>query len=364
MALFEPDPPVNADRIRQAFKTAEIEALVVGHLANVRYLSGFTGSNARLLLQPDRMTLFTDPRYTLQAETECRCRIRTVKGPLDRAVAAAAKRAHIRRLGFEANRISWHSHSGLKEAMGKGVTLKPASGLVETWRMVKTPAEVKSIRQAVIVAARAFERSIGKIRPGRTTESSLAARIEMEMKELGATGPSFETIVASGEHTALPHAQPRPVAIQTDQLLLIDMGALVAGYASDMTRTLAVGRVSPEAKRMYQAVLEAQQAAVAAVKPGVTAARVDQAARDVLRAHGLEQEFVHSTGHGLGLEIHEAPRLGRKEKVRLEEGMAITIEPGVYRAGFCGVRIEDTVLVTRSGAEVLTPVPKELLTIE
>jgi Xaa-Pro aminopeptidase len=336
----------------------------VGHLPNVRYLSGFTGSNARLLVEPDRMILFTDPRYTIQAGAECQCLVKTVKGPLEVAVGAAAKQRRIRRLGFEANRISWMAHEALREQTGKPIALKPAAGLVEQWRMVKHPEEIARIREAVQVAARAFERTIRRIRPSHTKEKELAGILELEMKRLGADGPSFDTIVASGTHTALPHAQPRPAVIQTDQLLLIDMGASVSGYASDMTRTLAVGRIHPEGKRMYRAVLEAQLAAIAAARPGVTAAHVDRAARAVLKGHGLGKEFVHSTGHGLGLEIHESPRLGAREKVRLEEGMAITIEPGVYRQGFCGVRIEDTVLVTRTGAEVLTPVSKELLTIE
>ena len=195
------------------------------------------------------------------------------------------------------------------------------------------------------------------------TEVDLAAEIEYRMRRLGADGTAFETIVASGERTALPHAHPTARPIQSNQLLLIDMGANVAGYASDMTRTYGVGRLDAKIRRMYRAVLESQLAAVDAVRPGATCAQVDRAARGVLRRYGFDKLFVHSTGHGLGLEIHERPRVGRKEATKLQPGMAITIEPGVYREGVGGVRIEDTVVVTGHGCEILTPTGKELVVL-
>jgi len=195
------------------------------------------------------------------------------------------------------------------------------------------------------------------------TERDLAAEIGYRMRRLGADHEAFETIVASGERSALPHAQPTNHRIQPNRLLLIDMGATVAGYASDMTRTHAIGKPTAKTRRMYRAVLESQLAAIAAVKPGVSCTTVDRAARNVLRAHGFDKLFVHSTGHGLGLEIHEAPRVGRKERTRLEPGMAITIEPGVYAEGIAGIRIEDTVVVTSRGCEVLTPTGKELVVL-
>jgi Xaa-Pro aminopeptidase len=195
------------------------------------------------------------------------------------------------------------------------------------------------------------------------TERDLAAEIGYRMRRLGADGEAFETIVASGERSALPHAHPTSRPIQPNQLLLVDMGATVAGYASDMTRTHVVGKPTAEARRMHKAVLESQLAAIDSIRPGVSCASVDRAARSVLRAHRLNDLFIHSTGHGLGLEIHEAPRLGRKERAKLEPGMAITIEPGVYAEGLAGVRIEDTVVVTSSGCEVLTPTGKELVVL-
>ena len=183
------------------------------------------------------------------------------------------------------------------------------------------------------------------------------------MRRLGAERPAFETIVASGERAAMPHAQPGHQPIKLNQLLLIDMGATVAGYASDMTRTFAVGKLDGRKRQMYKAVLESQLAAIAAIKPGVTCAKVDREARNTLARFAMDKLFVHSTGHGLGLEIHEQPRIGKKEKVKLQAGMGITVEPGVYEEGFAGVRIEDTVLVTASGSEILTPTKKDLVVL-
>jgi Xaa-Pro aminopeptidase len=214
----------------------------------------------------------------------------------------------------------------------------------------------------VLLNSRALDRALGKFRPG-ISESDLAAEIEYQMRRLGAEKPSFETIVASGARTALPHAQPTAERIGTNTLLLIDMGAFRNGYASDMTRTFHIGKTPAKTRRMYRALLESQLAAIDAVRPGVTAERVDRAARSVLKTHGLDGAFTHSTGHGLGLEIHEAPRLGRGDKTRLEAGMAITIEPGVYIENFGGIRIEDTVVLTSSGCEILTPTTKELVEI-
>jgi len=193
------------------------------------------------------------------------------------------------------------------------------------------------------------------------TETDLAAELEYRMRRNGAEKPSFETIVASGARTALPHAQPTTERLH--KLLLVDMGCMQAGYASDMTRMLHLGQPGAQTRKLYKAVLEAQLAAIAAVRAGIQAGHVDRAARKVLKAHGFEKEFVHSTGHGLGLEIHEDPRLGKRNGTFLQAGMAITIEPGAYIEGAGGVRIEDTVLVTETGCEILTPTPKELVIV-
>jgi Xaa-Pro aminopeptidase len=264
-------------------------------------------------------------------------------------------------VGFEQNRISFQEWEELKSNL-PGTRLKPVGGAVENLRTVKSDAEIATIRASVQVNSAALEQSLEQFTPAMT-EQDLAAEIEYRMRLLGAERTAFETIVASGERTALPHAHPTDHPIENNQLLLVDMGASVAGYASDMTRTHALGKLEPKVRRMYQAVLESQLAAIDAVRPGISSVGVDRAARRVLRGYGLDKLFVHSTGHGLGLEIHEPPRIGRNQGTKLEAGMVITIEPGVYQEGLGGIRIEDTVVVTARGCEVLTPTGKELVVL-
>jgi Xaa-Pro aminopeptidase len=346
-----------------ALRTERVDAFLVTALPNIRYLAGFTGSNAALLMTEDRALLFTDPRYQTQTLLESDCEVKVAKGPLLAQAVAWAKRLRATQLGFERNRISFDQHQVLlKERTTKdrpSLRLKPVASAVERLRMVKSETEIATIRTAVRLNSEAFEQAVAHFKPG-VTEIDLAAEIEYRMRRLGADGPSFDTIVASGPRTALPHAHPTDAPVSGDELLLIDMGATVAGYASDMTRTLAVGELSRKARRMYHAVWESQLAAIEAVKPGVTCHTVDRAARRVLAGYGFEKLFIHSTGHGLGLEIHEGPRIGRRDATVLETGMVITIEPGVYLEGFGGVRIEDTVAVTANGCEILTPTVKEL----
>lgn len=341
------------------FRRYRIDTLLVTALPNVRYLAGFTGSNGALLLSESRAILFTDPRYQTQAPLESDCDVKIAKGPLLVEVSTWFRRLRVQRLGFERGRISFENYDFLKR-QAKGIKLIPVSGVIEQIRMVKSPAEIGTIRAAVELNSAALDQALREFRPGMT-EIDLAAEIEYRMRQLGADGPSFETIVASGPRSALPHAHPTTAPVDSNQLLLIDMGATVAGYASDMTRTLGAGHLPPKAKRIYKAVLESQLAALDAVKAGARSSVVDGAARNVLKKHGFDKFFVHSTGHGLGLEIHEMPRIGRKDPTILKSGMAITIEPGVYLEGFGGVRIEDTVVVTEKGCRILTPTAKNLL---
>ncbi|MGE5647819.1 MAG: M24 family metallopeptidase [Acidobacteriota bacterium] len=359
------ESPSRLHRAWEALKPAKIDCLIVSAPPNIRYLTGFTGSNALVLVWNGGAALFTDPRYAIQAARETSgCTVRVARGALQPVLMKLAKRKRFRRIGFEQARLTYSAYENLREKLTLGASLHPVAGLVDTLRMVKSPREIDLIRRSVLLNSQAYERAIRKVRPGITTESALAARIEYEMRVLGAEKPAFDTIVASGSRTALPHAQPTAGPVANNQLLLIDMGASREGYASDMTRMAFAGRPGPKVRAVYRAVLEAQLAAIGAVKPGVTAGSVDRAARRVLRAAGMERAFVHSTGHGLGLEIHEGPRLGRQENTPLAEGMAITIEPGAYFEGFGGIRIEDTVVVTSSGCEVLTPTSKELLLLE
>jgi Xaa-Pro aminopeptidase len=340
---------------------ARVEAFLVTALPNIRYLSGFTGSNAMLLVTNGRALLFTDPRYQTQAPEESDCDVKIGKGSLTKEVSSWVKPLRLRSIGFEQSRISFAEHEELRETL-TNVRLKPISGSIETLRMVKSPDEVATIKASVQLNSAALQQALKHFRPGMS-EIDLAAEIEFRMRRLGADGMAFETIVASGVRSAMPHAHPSDHPILSDQLLLVDMGAKVAGYASDMTRTHAVGKVDAKIRRMYRAVLESQLAALDAIRPGVSCTRVDGAARGVLRGFGLDKRFIHSTGHGLGLEIHELPRVGRKDKTRLETGMVITVEPGVYQEGVGGVRIEDTVVVTDRGCEILTPTGKELVVL-
>ncbi len=357
-------PPYQARRkaITDGLADRKLDVLLVALSPNLRYLCGFTGSNGWLLLSPQRAILFTDPRYTIQAHQEAPgCEVRIAKGPMIPAVASAIVRFRWRRIGYEPARITCDAFEALEKRLPSRASLSPVDGGVESLRMIKSPAELALIRRSVLTNSRAFEQAAARLRPGMT-ESALAAEIEYRMRRLGAEKPSFETIVAAGVRTALPHAQPTAAEIRPGSLVLVDMGAQQDGYCSDMTRMLFLGTPTARVKRAYRAVLEAQLAAIDAVRPGASTARVDAAARKVLKSYGLEAAFVHSTGHGLGLEIHEPPRIGRRDKGRLAAGMAITtIEvSGVYLEDFGGIRIEDTVVVTESGCEILTPTSKDL----
>jgi Xaa-Pro aminopeptidase len=340
---------------------ARLNAFLVTALPNIRYLSGFTGSNGALLITSERALLFTDPRYQIQASQESDCEVKNVRGAITAEVQKWLKRLRMNSVGFEQNRISYEDYSELVQGM-KGIRLKPLTGIVEVLRMLKSPAETATIKASVQLNSAALEQALRRFK-GSMTEVDLAAEIEYCMRRLGADGTAFETIVASGARSALPHAHPTAFPIYRDQLLLVDMGAAVAGYASDMTRTYAVGKLDAKTRRMYRAVLESQLAAIDAIKPGISCAAVDRTARETLRRYGFDKLFIHSTGHGLGLEIHERPRVGRKEQTKLEAGMVITIEPGVYLEGLGGVRIEDTVAVTAGGSEILTPSGKELVVL-
>ena len=336
----------------------KLDSLLVSLSPNLRYLSGFTGSNGALLITPGESVLFTDPRYEIQSDRETTCRIRISKGPVLLDVLTAIARRRLRRIGYEPARMTCDFYDSLESRLPAKAALFPAGGWIEELRMVKSPEELTLIRRSVEVNSRAFEQTVARLKPGMR-EQDLAAELEYRMRRLGAEKPSFETIVAGGANSALPHAQPGAARLAAG-LVVVDMGAMVDGYASDMTRMLHVGTPAPKVKRMYRAVLEAQLAAIDAVRPGARTAAVDGAARRVLKTYGFDQFFTHSTGHGLGLEIHEPPRLGKKDKLRLQSGMAITIEPGVYLGGFGGIRIEDTVVVTNHGVEILTPTPKDL----
>ncbi len=356
------DPRADNTRRVAAFRDLaaqkQIRAFLVSAQANIRYLTGFTGSSGYLLITPERSVLYTDGRYDTQAhEQTSGIEIAVSRSSPLLRLEKDIRKERFRSLAFEGNRISFEQYQHLDSL--RDLRLKPVTGLVERLRAVKTAAEIESIRRSVILNSRAFERACHRAQ-ARWTETQLAAEIEYQMRHLGAEKAAFDTIVASGPQAALPHASPRAKSLVHNSLIVIDQGAILDGYTSDMTRMACMGSLPSRERQWVRAVLEAQQAAIGKVKAGVKAATVDRAARQVLQRFGLEQAFKHSTGHGLGLEIHEAPRIGPREEQRLLAGMVITIEPGVYIEGAGGVRIEDVVVVTRSGCDVLTPTSRRL----
>jgi Xaa-Pro aminopeptidase len=349
-------------RLRLSFSALHSDALLVTHLPNIRYLCGFTGSAAVLLVEHSRSTLFTDSRYTLQARQEVHD-ASTVIAPhsLLRAVGDALK-AHrgTVRLAFAPAQLTVAQQNALQLAVGARLRWLAAPDLIERLRAVKDPQELARMRESARLISDVWTVAVGLIKPG-IPELSVAADIDRRMKLAGASAPSFETIVASGARSAWPHARPTPKLLRKNELVVLDQGAILRDYCSDMTRTVFLGRSSGRVRSLYNAVLDAQEAAIAAIRPGVTAANVDAAARKVFKQSGLERFFTHSTGHGLGLEIHEMPRLGRGEETLLETGMVVTVEPGVYIERLGGIRIEDEVLVTPLGAEILTSASREFL---
>jgi len=345
-----------ADALKSALREAKAEVLLITNPVNIRYLTGFTGSNALLAVFPDHSVFWTDPRYTLQAAREVGPDARVSTKPLLIAAEQYLARRRIRRVGFERENLRFDQYQILNK---RAAALIPISAAVERLRVVKSAAEIKKIRTAVRTNSAAWESALKAVKPGMR-EADLAGSIDYRMRRLGAESAAFETIVAAGERSALPHSRPGATRFTDSQLVLVDMGATQDGYTSDMTRMFHLGAPSRKVRQTYSVVHEAQLAAIAAIRPGITGAAIDKAARDVFEAHGLAEQFVHSTGHGLGLEIHEEPRLGKKSKTRMQPGMVVTVEPGVYLEGWGGIRIEDTVVVTAHGCEVLTPTSKEL----
>jgi Xaa-Pro aminopeptidase len=346
--------------VQTALAGHKADALLVSSPANIRYLTDYAGSNGLALVTPAETHFFTDPRYALEASQTITCKLHIAKTALIEALAAILKRKKLKKIGFEPAWFNLEQHSKLKALLPSGASLHPVSGVVENLRMIKSPAEIDQIRKSVLVNSEAYARTLRRVRLGMR-ERDVAAELDYQMRVFGAEKPAFDTIVAAGVRTALPHAQPTSRRLEENDLLLIDMGACLDGYMSDMTRMAFLGFPTKRIRGLYGAVLEAQLTAIASVRPGITSARVDAAAREVLKRHALDRHFVHSTGHGLGLEIHEGPRIGKKDQTKLAAGMAITIEPGAYIEGLGGIRIEDTVLVTAQGCEVLTPTTKEFV---
>lgn len=342
------------------------DALVVTSLTNVRYLCGFTGSAGMLFVLPERTVLVTDGRYAEQSVEQ----IAAAGADVSVEVAPAVRQAELcaelvgelargTRIGLEAAHVSWARALAMGAHWFPGHDVVPTTGLVEGLRRAKDAGELARIERAAAIADRAFAAVRDQL-GGRPSEEAFGLALDTEMRRLGASGPSFETIVASGPNAAKPHHRPGERRIEAGEPVVVDFGARYDGYCSDMTRTVWVGdRLDAELAHVVEVVSEAQAAGVAAVAAGVGGSDVDRAAREVIEAAGFGEQFVHGTGHGVGLEIHEAPAVAATSTDTLAAGQVVTVEPGIYLPGRGGVRIEDTVVVTKTGSTPLTNAPKE-----
>ncbi len=349
--------------LKARLRDAKIDALLVNSAANWYYLAGFTGESGALVVSRKATSLITDGRFTVQARAETSgVRLVPQKGSLFESVGLFLKSSPFKRMGFDPSQVTVQQLETLRKGAGGRVRWVPAVGMAETLRMRKDSAELAQMRRAAMLADEVVQQAIGLLKPG-IREFEVGAEIEYQMRRKGASGPAFETIVAFGERAALPHARPTAKRLRKNELVVLDLGVILGHYCSDITRTVYVGRAPKRIRMWYQAVLEAQRAAIAAAKCGATCGDVDGAARQVLTRYHLDHLFVHSTGHGLGLEVHEDPRVARGQKKRLEPGNVITIEPGVYSAGIGGIRIEDDVAVHADRTEVLTRAPRDLIEI-
>jgi Xaa-Pro aminopeptidase len=355
------------DRLATALAERGLDALLITHLVNVRWLTGFTGSNGLALVGPADQRLFlTDFRYLTQsAEQLADGWQREIAPEILQAAAKflGAPEGGTLKLGFDDATMSVKDHGNLAGRLSEGVELVAAGGLIEELRLVKDAGELDKIRAAAKLADDALAEVLTRGLAGRT-EREVALDLEVTMRKAGAEGASFPPIVASGEHSALPHAVPRDVKIPKGTLVTIDWGAQLDGYASDCTRTYATGELDPRDQEIYELVLKAQLESLAAVRAGAGGREVDAVAREVITAAGHGEHFGHGLGHGVGAEVHEGPRLSQRSESTLAVDQVVTVEPGVYVPGAIGVRIEDLAIVTEDGSEVLTHLPKELQDIE
>lgn len=356
--------PARVAALRDALGRADLDALLVTTLPNIRYLTGFAGSSALLLVAPLECVLFTDFRYAAQVEEEVgdAASVRIESSSLWSGLwPAIAGRAGVQRIGFESSNLLHRDFARLLE-QGARWHWRPTTDLVEAQRAVKDRDEVTAIVRAVEVAERALERTLEVLRPG-LSESAVAGILEQHLRNLGSEAFPFPSIVASGPRSALPHARAGDRVLETGDLVLLDFGAVCDGYCSDITRTVVLGPATSAQRALYAVVQEANARASGAIRAGMSGMAADAIARDYIDACGHGEEFGHSLGHGIGLDVHEAPRLSRTADAPLAAGMVVTIEPGIYVPGWGGVRIEDDVVLTEDGREVLTSFPRHLIEI-
>lgn len=347
--------------LRGRLENAGVEALLVSHAPDWLYLIGFTGEAGALLVGRRSAVLVTDGRFAVQARSEVRApRVIVRQGPVFRTVAVWLGQQSIHRIGFDPSHLTVSQLHALHRSAGAGVTWVSVSGVVEDLRSVKDASEIDQMRRAALLGSEVMENALESLQPG-IRELEVAAEVDYQMRTRGASGPAFETMVASGPRSAFPHARPTAKRLKKNELVVLDLGVILGGYCSDLTRTVFLGRAPARIRSWFLAVQEAQAAALEAAQAGAVCGDVDSAARGVLAGRGLEKYFVHSTGHGLGLEVHERPRLAQGQKETLQAGHVVTIEPGVYVEGVGGIRIEDDVVIRSNGNEVLTRVSRDLI---
>lgn len=350
-------------KLREAIAGTEGQALLVTNPVNRRYLTGFTGSSGVALIAADQAAFLTDFRYTEQAAEQAQgFRIEKHGPDVNEAVAKLLEEWNVRTLLFEERHVTYAAYKAMEKAFGS-VRLLPSEDIAEKLRAFKDDAELTIIRDAAKLADRAFEHILGFIKPG-VRERAVALELEMFMRSQGATGSSFDTIVASGVRSALPHGVASDKPIESGDFVTLDFGAYYNGYCSDLTRTVVVGKANEKQKEIYGIVLEAQLHALERLRPGMTGKEADALTRDIITRYGYGEYFGHGTGHGIGLEIHEAPRLSLAADRVLSPGMVVTVEPGIYLPGFGGVRIEDDVAIADNGIEILTGSPKQLIELD
>ncbi|WP_059052356.1 M24 family metallopeptidase [Paenibacillus senegalimassiliensis] len=349
-------------RLREAMNKQHLEAVLITGEVNRRYVTGFTGSSGYVLVTLQDAWLLTDFRYLIQAADQAQgFQIVDHGASVTGALHSLLSGANIKRLGFEEELMSFATYRSYEREL-KPVELVPVSGLVEELRMFKDSGELKLMKEAADLADQTFMHMLDVLKPG-ISEWDAALELEIFMRKNGATGPSFETIMASGERSALPHGRASERIMQSGDLVTMDFGALMNDYCSDITRTVAIGTPSEKLREIYDITLEAQLRAVEGIRPGMTGREADALARDVIANYGYGEYFGHSTGHGLGMEVHEAPRLSKASDTVLQPGMVVTVEPGIYLPGIGGVRIEDDIVITETGNRRLTESTKDFIAL-
>nr|WP_224749747.1 Xaa-Pro peptidase family protein [Polycladospora coralii] len=350
-------------QLRSNMKEQAIEALLITNPTNRKYISGFTGSSGLILITETENILITDFRYVSQVKTQSpHYKMIQHTGPILDTVVSECRRMGVQTVAFEQDHITFAIYQDLQKKLGS-VKLEPSSGCIELLRMQKDDAELAIMQEAARIADTAFSNILNVIKPGMK-EKEIALQLEIDMRRMGASSSSFDIIVASGERSALPHGTASDKVLAKGELVTMDFGAYYKGYASDITRTIMLGKPNEKQKEIYDIVLEAGNRTIEALRPGITGKEADAVARDYISAHGYGEYFGHSTGHGLGLDVHEAPGLSTKGNITLQPGMVVTVEPGIYLPTVGGVRIEDDVVITAEGHHVLTHSTKELIMID